>query len=131
MLLYVIPMFLAIHMNFVKPVLDFKLSTSDSGFKSLSAGAVVGLIYKKGLMLKYLLGYAFMLVIAYSLILLFNVYCPQLKFHFHHYTLALVLLPFTSFPTRISVVCQSVLLGVFINGVAAYGFDSLFMLSGV
>ncbi|OBZ78556.1 hypothetical protein A0H81_00973 [Grifola frondosa] len=39
--------------------------------------------------------------------------------------LAMVLMPGTGFPTRLSAIYQGFLLGMFLNGVAAFGFDSI------
>ncbi|KAL1670432.1 hypothetical protein GGG16DRAFT_94884 [Schizophyllum commune] len=50
---------------------------------------------------------------------------PTLNLRIHHYFLALVLLPGTAWPTRPSAVYQGFLLGLFLNGAAAYGFDSI------
>lgn len=50
---------------------------------------------------------------------------PGLQFRLHHYILAMALMPCTAFPTRVSAVCQALLLGLFLNGVAAWGFDSI------
>lgn len=50
---------------------------------------------------------------------------PGLQFRLHHYILALVLMPGTAFPTRLSAIYQGFLLGAFLNGIAAYGFDSI------
>ncbi len=50
---------------------------------------------------------------------------PGLEFRLHHYVLAMVLIPGTAFPTRLSAIYQGFLLGMFLNGVAAFGFDSI------
>ncbi|THH34137.1 hypothetical protein EUX98_g190 [Antrodiella citrinella] len=50
---------------------------------------------------------------------------PGLEFRLHHYILAIVLIPGTAFPTRLSAVYQAFLLGMFLNGVAAFGFASI------
>ncbi|KAF3005718.1 hypothetical protein E8E13_006058 [Curvularia kusanoi] len=48
---------------------------------------------------------------------------PKLSLRIHHYILALLLLPGTSMQTRISLLCQGLLVGLFINGIARWGFD--------
>lgn len=48
---------------------------------------------------------------------------PQLSLRIHHYILALLLLPGTSMQTRVSLLCQGLLVGLFINGIARWGFD--------
>jgi len=50
---------------------------------------------------------------------------PGLEFRLHHYIIAMVLIPGTAWPTRPSAVYQGFLLGMFLNGVAAWGFDSI------
>jgi hypothetical protein len=50
---------------------------------------------------------------------------PNLTFRIHHYFVAMVLLPATAWPTRLSAVYQGLLLGMFLNGAAAFGFDSI------
>lgn len=47
---------------------------------------------------------------------------PHLHLRIHHYILALLLLPGTAMQTRISLLCQGLLVGLFINGVARWGF---------
>ncbi|KAL2760686.1 hypothetical protein ACRALDRAFT_1059548 [Sodiomyces alcalophilus JCM 7366] len=48
---------------------------------------------------------------------------PGLELRIHHYILALLLLPGTSMQTRPSLVYQGLLIGLFINGIARWGFD--------
>ena len=43
----------------------------------------------------------------------------------HHYILALLFLPGTSLQTRPSLVYQGILLGLFVNGIARWDFDSI------
>lgn len=43
----------------------------------------------------------------------------------HHYIIAIALLPACCFPTRLSLLASSILFGMFINGVARWGFDGL------
>ncbi|POR30947.1 Uncharacterized protein TPAR_08836 [Tolypocladium paradoxum] len=50
---------------------------------------------------------------------------PGLNFRLHHYVLALLLLPGTSMQTRSSLLYQGILLGLFVNGIARWGFDSI------
>ncbi|KAI5296062.1 hypothetical protein KEM55_005932, partial [Ascosphaera atra] len=50
---------------------------------------------------------------------------PGFRLRIHHYILALLLMPGTSFPTRPSILYQGLLLGLFINGVARWGFASI------
>ncbi|KAF7306792.1 LCCL domain-containing protein [Mycena indigotica] len=50
---------------------------------------------------------------------------PGLNLRIHHYILAMILMPGTALPTRVSALCQGYLLGLFLNGAAAYGFASI------
>ncbi|KND87645.1 Uncharacterized protein TOPH_07721 [Tolypocladium ophioglossoides CBS 100239] len=50
---------------------------------------------------------------------------PGLDFRLHHYVLALLLLPGTGMQTRSSLLYQGLLLGLFVNGIARWGFDSI------
>lgn len=50
---------------------------------------------------------------------------PGIDLRIHHYILALLLLPGTSVQTRSSLLYQGILLGLFVNGIARWGFDSL------
>ena len=50
---------------------------------------------------------------------------PTLQLRLHHYILAMILMPGTAFPTRLSAICQGFLLGLFLNGTAAFGFASI------
>ncbi|KAI9830027.1 MAG: hypothetical protein M1819_005857 [Sarea resinae] len=55
--------------------------------------------------------------------LLICVIIPGLNLRIHHYILALLLLPGTSMQTRPSLLYQGILMGLFINGIARWGFD--------
>jgi hypothetical protein len=50
---------------------------------------------------------------------------PGVNLRIHHYILALLLLPGTSLQTRRSLLYQGILLGLFVNGVARWDFDSV------
>ncbi|KAI0257665.1 hypothetical protein BJV78DRAFT_1116451 [Lactifluus subvellereus] len=51
---------------------------------------------------------------------------PTLNLRLHHYIVAMVLMPGTAFPTRLSAIYQGFLLGLFLNGTAAFGFAPMF-----
>jgi hypothetical protein len=53
---------------------------------------------------------------------------PHMNLRIHHYILALPLLPGTVLQTRPSLLCQGILVGRFINGVARWGFASICIL---
>ena len=65
------------------------------------------------------------LYITFSVCLGLCVAIPGLNLRIHHYILALLLLPGTAFQTRLSLLYQGLLVGLFINGVARWGFDSI------
>ncbi|KAF2019443.1 beta-lactamase/transpeptidase-like protein [Aaosphaeria arxii CBS 175.79] len=74
----------------------------------------------EGRLPRYLALYAlFLLAIAFSLAI------PGLQLRIHHYILALLLLPGTSMQTRASLLYQGILLGLFVNGIARWDFDSV------
>lgn len=50
---------------------------------------------------------------------------PGLTFRLHHYVFAMLLIPGTAFPTRISALLQAFLLGMFLDGVSRWGFASI------
>ena len=50
---------------------------------------------------------------------------PPLNLRIHHYFLALLLLPGTRMQTRPSLLYQGILVGLFVNGTARWGFDSI------
>lgn len=54
---------------------------------------------------------------------------PGLNLRIHHYVLALLLLPGTSMQTRPALLYQGLLIGLFINGIARWGFDSILQTS--
>lgn len=77
-------------------------------------------IRQGGLMPHYLKVYCTM-----GIILLILLPLPGLRLRIHHYILAILLMPGTGFPTRPSLIYQGLLLGLFINGVARWGFASI------
>lgn len=84
---------------------------------------IAGQIYYfwlEGRLLRYLALYG--LFIAGILVC---VVIPGVSLRIHHYIIGLLLLPGTSLQTRPSLVYQGILLGLFINGVARWDFDSV------
>ncbi|CAG8975421.1 hypothetical protein HYALB_00010368 [Hymenoscyphus albidus] len=71
-------------------------------------------------LLKYLALYG-ILILSIGICLLL----PGLELRIHHYILALLLLPGTSLQTRPSLLYQGIFLGLFINGISRWGFDSV------
>lgn len=63
--------------------------------------------------------------IAMALALLILLVLPGLRLRIHHYILALLFMPGTAFQTRPGLIYQGLLLGLFINGVARWGFASI------
>ncbi|KAI5123553.1 hypothetical protein M0805_003372 [Coniferiporia weirii] len=80
----------------------------------------VRVIRKTGWLPHYLAWY-----IAGGLVALVLSQLPNLQLRLHHYIFAMVMIPGTAFPTRLSAIYQSFLLGMFLNGIAAFGFDSI------
>ncbi|KAJ4989939.1 LCCL domain-containing protein [Stagonosporopsis vannaccii] len=83
----------------------------------------VGQIYYfwlEGRLLKYLGLYG-----LYLIGILFCLAMPGLNLRIHHYIIGLLLLPGTSMQTRPSLLYQGILLGLFVNGVARWDFDSI------
>ena len=74
----------------------------------------------EGLLRRYLAIYALM-----GIFLLVCVAIPNLSLRLHHYTFALVLVPGTRLQTRPSMLYQGLLIGLFINGIARWGFASI------
>ncbi|KAI9933228.1 hypothetical protein ASPWEDRAFT_114955 [Aspergillus wentii DTO 134E9] len=77
-------------------------------------------IRQGGLMPRYLKIYCTM-----GLIILILLPLPGLRLRIHHYILAILLMPGTAFSTRPSLIYQGLLLGLFVNGVARWGFASI------
>jgi hypothetical protein len=50
---------------------------------------------------------------------------PKLTLRIHHYIIALLLLPGTALQTRVSLLCQGLLVGLFVNGIARWDFDAI------
>ncbi|KAF2109117.1 hypothetical protein BDV96DRAFT_503311 [Lophiotrema nucula] len=74
----------------------------------------------EGRLSRYLALYA-----ALGTTLLVMLSIPGLALRIHHYILALLLLPGTSLQTRPSLLWQALLVGLFINGIARWGFASI------
>lgn len=79
----------------------------------------------EGRMPRYLLFYGIVAALIVTLILI-----PGMNLRIHHYILALIFLPGTSLQTRPSLLYQGILVGLFINGIARWGFDSLLQTPG-
>ncbi|KAI0697124.1 hypothetical protein BC835DRAFT_1270809 [Cytidiella melzeri] len=80
----------------------------------------VRVIRKTGWLPHYLAWY-----VAGGLVVLVISQLPGLELRIHHYIIAMVFMPGTAWPTRLSALYQGFLLGLFLNGVAAFGFDSI------
>ena len=66
---------------------------------------------------------------TFGVVLITCVIIPHLNLRIHHYILALLLLPGTRMQTRPSLFYQGLLVGLFVNGVARWGFDSILQTS--
>ena len=60
-------------------------------------------------------------VLALAVVLVLS-QLPGLQLRLHHYIIAMFFIPGTAFPTRLSAIYQGFLLGLFLNGVAAFGY---------
>lgn len=78
------------------------------------------IIRKTGWLFHYIAGYLIAGLVIMVLALL-----PGLEFRLHHYFAAILLMPLTAFPTRLSAIYQGFVLGMFLNGAAAFGFASI------
>jgi hypothetical protein len=76
---------------------------------------------KAGLLLQYAAYYAIV-----GTVILIGSQLPGLQFRLHHYFAAMLLMPLTAVPTRLSAIYQAFVLGMFLNGVAAFDFDAIF-----
>lgn len=74
----------------------------------------------EGRMPRYLAVYGLM-----GLGILAMVAVPKMNVRIHHYILAILLLPGTAIQNRPSLLYQGLLVGLFINGIARWGFDSI------
>jgi len=81
-------------------------------------------IRKTGLLPNYL-GY----YVIGGLVILVLAMLPGFTFRLHHYVFAILLIPGTGFPTRISAIIQSFLFGVLVDGISRWGFDSILQTS--
>ncbi|KAF9694167.1 hypothetical protein EKO04_007886 [Ascochyta lentis] len=64
----------------------------------------------------------------YGLFVFGIIFClaiPGVNLRIHHYIIGLLLLPGTSMQTRPSLLYQGILLGLFVNGIARWDFDSV------
>jgi hypothetical protein len=91
------------------------------------AVVIVGQVWffrQEGRFLRYIRLYGlFVAAIVIALLL------PGLNLRIHHYILALLLLPGTSIQVRPSLLYQGLLVGLFINGIARWGFDPVLQTS--
>jgi hypothetical protein len=55
---------------------------------------------------------------------------PNMNLRIHHYILSLLFLPGTTLQTRPSLLYSGILVGLFINGIARWGFDSILQTPG-
>ena len=86
----------------------------------------VRVVRSVGLLPKYLALY-----VVFGIVLALCAAAPGEGLRLHHYVIALILLPGCAFPTRISLLCCAILFGMYINGVARWGFDGILQDNGV
>ncbi|KAH7379535.1 hypothetical protein BKA66DRAFT_138665 [Pyrenochaeta sp. MPI-SDFR-AT-0127] len=88
---------------------------------------IIGQVYYfwlEGRLLRYLALYG---LFIFGVVLALTV--PGVNLRIHHYILALLLLPGTSLQTRPSLLYQGILLGLLVNGIARWDFDSVLQTS--
>ncbi|KAJ3013057.1 UNVERIFIED_CONTAM: hypothetical protein HDU68_000888 [Siphonaria sp. JEL0065] len=118
----------------VLPISALTFSSKMFSNPSTAAGlialfAVVGAAILAFFYLHYHQDTLFSYIIGY--LVFFGIYAtlPKivgLALHMHHYITGLLLLPPTRIQSRLSIVCQSLLLGIFTQGVLKFGFASPF-----
>ncbi|KIO24896.1 hypothetical protein M407DRAFT_211832 [Tulasnella calospora MUT 4182] len=80
----------------------------------------VRVIRKVGWLGRYLMYY-----ITGGLVIMVLALLPTLTLRLHHYIIPIVLIGGTAFPTRLSAIYQALLLGMCLNGLSRWGFDSI------
>ncbi|KAI5294045.1 hypothetical protein KEM52_004788 [Ascosphaera acerosa] len=80
----------------------------------------IWMFQREGRLIRYL-----QLYLLFAALIAIGVVIPSLSLRIHHYILALLLLPGTSMQTRLSMIYQGLLVGLFINGVARWDFASI------
>lgn len=90
------------------------------GVIAVIAAGQIYYFWLEGRLLKYLGLYG-----LFVLGILFCLAIPGVNLRIHHYIIGLLLLPGTSMQTRPSLVYQGILLGLFVNGIARWDFDSI------
>ncbi|KAL3471009.1 LCCL domain-containing protein [Aspergillus californicus] len=78
----------------------------------------------EGRMPKMLIVYGVLVAAVVALLIV-----PHMNLRIHHYILALLFLPGTTIQTRPCLIYQGLLTGLFINGIARWGFDSILQTS--
>ncbi|KAF3043730.1 hypothetical protein E8E12_008990 [Didymella heteroderae] len=77
-------------------------------------------LWCEGRLLRYLALYG-----LFAVAILVCLAIPGVNIRIHHYIIGLLLLPGTSIQTRPSLLYQGILLGLFVNGIARWDFDSI------
>ncbi|KAG9245442.1 hypothetical protein BJ878DRAFT_501498 [Calycina marina] len=83
-------------------------------------GLQIWFFRQEGRLIRYLGLYAFLILCILMLLTI-----PGLSFRLHHYILALLLLSGTSMQTLPSLLFQGILVGLFMDGIARWGYDSI------
>ena len=79
----------------------------------------------EGRLITYLIFYSLLGLLLLSLMVI-----PYVNVRLHHYIIALLLIPGTAIQTRPSLIFQGLLVGLFISGIARWGFDSIIQTPG-
>ena len=134
--LYCLPCFAALHFGYlslVLPDIDLNSQAFQHGlggvlvvlaFSALTLALLVSqarLLYWSGLLRLYGACYCCVVLV---IVVVSGVWYRSYSFHLHHVLIAPLLFPLTRFRTRLSVVAQALLLGLFLNGFALWGFSA-------
>jgi hypothetical protein len=137
-LAYVLPYLLLLHQSyFIYFMPDFELTTDS--FKEQGASGLIAIIIVVVLFAFLVVYHAYVIYKTDNWKLILAVYLPIIllitiasslassthEFHLHHSWLGVLAVPLTGFPTLPSAIGQSVLLGMFVNGVGNWGWETL------
>ena len=134
--LYCVPCFAALHFGYLSMVLpDIDL---DARAFSHGLGGAIVILFFSALTLVLLVSQARLLFssgqlrlyglcyscVAVVIVLVSAMWYRTYSFHLHHVLVAPLLFPLTRFRSRLSLVAQALLLGLFLNGFALWGFSA-------
>lgn len=136
--LYLCPFVAALHLNYLPLLpgiadvdLNAEMFTHGAGGIVLVLLVAVVLVitvwytFRMALRAQILLRYVGIYFLALLLVLIVTLsWAGDASFHLHHCLAGLLLIPLSRFPSRVSLVLQAVATGIFLNGLAHWGFES-------